>query len=159
MITVAIIGILASVTLPAYQNYAARAKVSEALLAASACRTAVSEIVQSQSVLPLGGQWGCETTSTAPASSRFVANIQTNSVGAIRVELQGISSYANGQGIVLRPWPDVSRSGPVVGGDRVAMWDCGPDPANTNDIATYVPASCRSPAASIGAITGFASGS
>ena len=159
MITVAIIGLLASVALPAYQSYAARAKVSEALLAASVCRTTISEIVQAQSVLPLAGQWGCETAASALASSRYVSKIQTNDVGAIRIELQGISSYANGQGIVFRPWPDVSRSAAVAGGDRVAMWDCGPDPGNTNDISTYVPASCRSAAALIGAVTGFASGS
>jgi type IV pilus assembly protein PilA len=41
MIVVAIIGILAAVALPAYQDYTARAKISEADLAASACRTSV----------------------------------------------------------------------------------------------------------------------
>ena len=44
MITVAIIGILAAVALPGYQSYAARAKVSEAILALSSCRTRVTEI-------------------------------------------------------------------------------------------------------------------
>ena len=43
MIVVAIIGILAAVALPAYQDYTARAKMSEAILAASACRTSVTE--------------------------------------------------------------------------------------------------------------------
>src|SRR5947207_8559469 len=95
MITVAIIGILAAVALPAYQNYAARAKISEALLAASVCRTAVSEIVQSQAVLPLAGQWGCETQSSAPASSHYVSKIQTNGGGAIRIQIQGVSAYAD----------------------------------------------------------------
>ena len=46
MIVVAIIGILAAVALPAYQDYTARAKVSEVVLAASTCRTAVSEASQ-----------------------------------------------------------------------------------------------------------------
>ena len=157
MIVVAIIGILASVALPAYQNYSARAKVSEALLAGSVCRTTVAEIVQSEAILPTAGQWGCETQSAVTAASRYVAKIQTNSVGAIRIEIRGVSAYANGQGIVFRPWADVARSGPVVGGDRVAMWDCGPDPSNTNDISTYVPASCRSSATQLGTVTGFAS--
>src|SRR3954465_13130748 len=119
MIVVAIIGILAAVALPAYQNYAARSKASEALLAGSVCRTSISEIVQSQSVLPLAGQWGCETSSTATAASRYVSKIQTNAVGAIRIEIRGVSAYADTQGIVLRPWPDVSRSAAVMGGDRV----------------------------------------
>ena len=47
MIVVAIIGILAAVALPAYQDYTVRAKVSEIVLAASACRTGVSEVVNS----------------------------------------------------------------------------------------------------------------
>ena len=46
MIVVAIIGILAAVALPAYQDYTVRAKVSEIVLAASACRTGISEVVQ-----------------------------------------------------------------------------------------------------------------
>jgi len=61
MIVVAIIGILAAVALPAYQDYTARAKMSELILAASACRTSVTETIQSATVLPLGGQWGCES--------------------------------------------------------------------------------------------------
>ena len=159
MIVVAIIGILAAVALPAYQNYSARAKVSEALLAGSTCRTAIAEIVQSETNLPAAGGWGCETPSSAPAVSRYVTKIQTNVDGAIRVELTGISALVNGQGIVFRPWPDVARSQAISGGGRVAMWDCGPDPNNTLDISAYVPASCRSSAAQIGAVSGFVSGS
>jgi hypothetical protein len=77
----------------------------------------------------------------------------------MRIEIQGISALVNGQGIVFRPWPDVTRSANVVGGDRVAMWDCGPDPNNTFDISNYVPASCRASAAQIGSVSGFASSS
>ena len=47
MIVVAIIGILAAVALPAYQDYTIRARVSEAVLATSQCRTSISEIYQS----------------------------------------------------------------------------------------------------------------
>ena len=47
MIVVAIIGILAAVALPAYQDYTKRAKASEIVLAASSARTCVTEIVQS----------------------------------------------------------------------------------------------------------------
>jgi len=159
MIVVAIIGILAAVALPAYQNYSARAKVSEAILAGSTCRTSIAEIVQSETNLPGAGGWGCETPSGAPAVSRYVTKIQTNIDGAIRVELTGISALVNGQGIVFRPWPDVARSQAISGGGRVAMWDCGPDPNNTIDIFAYVPASCRSSAAQIGSVSGFVSGS
>ena len=47
MIVIAIIGILAAVALPAYQDYTVRAKVSEVVLAASQCRTTITETVQS----------------------------------------------------------------------------------------------------------------
>ena len=49
MIVVAIIGILAAVALPAYQDYTRRAKVTEVILAASACRTTITEVIQSAS--------------------------------------------------------------------------------------------------------------
>ena len=57
MIVVAIIGILAAVALPAYQDYTKRAKLSEVILAASACRTSITEIFQSNSSasLPAAG--------------------------------------------------------------------------------------------------------
>ena len=159
MIVVAIIGILAAVALPAYQNYAARAKISEALLAGSACRTSIAEIVMSETSLPAAGQWGCETQASATAASRYVSKIQTSGQGAMRIEVQGVSTLVNGQGIVFRPWPDVSRSATIVGGDRVAMWDCGPDPNNTVNISAYVPGSCRASSAQIGTVSGFASSS
>ena len=68
MIVVAIIGILAAVALPAYQDYTKRAKVSELILAASACRTTITEVYQSGSQTTVSANaWGCEATSTAPS--------------------------------------------------------------------------------------------
>ena len=49
MIVVAIIGILAAVALPAYQQYTKKAKMSEVILAASGCRTSITEVYQSMS--------------------------------------------------------------------------------------------------------------
>ncbi len=61
MIVVAIIGILAAVALPAYQDYTIRARVSEAVLATSQCRTAISEIYQigSRGTTIGANNWGC----------------------------------------------------------------------------------------------------
>ena len=56
MIVVAIIGILAAVALPAYQDYTKRAKMSEVVLAASACRTSITEIYQSAAATAPGHQ-------------------------------------------------------------------------------------------------------
>ncbi|MCU0941812.1 MAG: pilin, partial [Hydrogenophaga sp.] len=75
MIVVAIIGILAAVALPAYQDYTKRAKMSEVILAASACRTSVTEIYQSitnPASLPAAGAWGCEAS---VSTSNYVAQV------------------------------------------------------------------------------------
>ena len=53
MIVVAIIGILAAIALPAYQDYTARAKVSEALVAASSPKSLISEAFQSDKIVLL----------------------------------------------------------------------------------------------------------
>ncbi|HWH46845.1 MAG TPA: prepilin-type N-terminal cleavage/methylation domain-containing protein [Burkholderiales bacterium] len=156
MIVVAIIGILASIALPAYQNYTARAKISEALLAASTCKTSLTETTQSATTLPGPGQWGCETRAGAAALSKYVTSIETSAEGAVRVVLQNISPVANTQAIVLRPWVNNLRAAPIAAGDAISLWDCGPDPTNTQDITSLVPTSCRASAAEIGAVTAFA---
>src|SRR4051812_10884457 len=87
MIVVAIIGILAAVALPAYQTYTVKAKVSEAMLAASQCRTTISEVYQTgnSSSPPGANGWGCEN-STGPAS-KYVQTVTTSPDGAISVKL------------------------------------------------------------------------
>ena len=156
MITVAIIGILAATALPAYQNYTARAKVSEAILAASDCRTAIAEVAQSASGLPGAGEWSCETTVGSTGKSRYVKSIETSAEGAIRVVIQNVNSDVDQQAIVLRPWPDVGRTGAISAGSGIRAWDCGADPANAKNIDTRLPSSCRASAAQLGTLTGFA---
>ncbi|MEX0960515.1 MAG: pilin [Burkholderiales bacterium] len=155
MIVVAIVGILATIALPAYQDYTARAKISEAILAASNCRMAIAEIVQSESTLPDGGEWGCETVTGGDPHSRYVTTIETSPQGAIRISLHSINSAIDGQAIVLRPWQDSARTTAVSGGDRISAWDCGPDPANALDISAILPGSCRATAAEIGLVSAF----
>src|SRR6476619_636973 len=75
MIVVAIIGILAAIALPAYQDYSKRAKVSELILAASNCRTAVSEVYQTAKTLPAAANgFGCESASP---TTQYVASVET----------------------------------------------------------------------------------
>src|SRR5712692_11582503 len=74
MIVVAIIGILAAVALPAYQDYTVRAKMSEVVLAASSCRTTISEVWQSGGSSPAANSWGCENTTGG--ASKYVNKIQ-----------------------------------------------------------------------------------
>src|SRR5881392_2604049 len=101
MIVVAIIGILAAVALPAYQDYTKRAKMSEVVLAASACRTTVTEVYQSASgSVPAADQWGCEATGSAP--SKYVAAIHTDAVGKVTVTSQNIPGVSTG--VTLTPY-------------------------------------------------------
>jgi len=87
MIVVAIIGILASVAIPSYQNYSLRAKVSEAILALSTCRTTVSEVYQSADTGPGANNWGCENAS---ATSKYVQSLSTSVNGMVSVTLQNL---------------------------------------------------------------------
>lgn len=155
MMVVAIIGILAAVALPAYQNYSARAKMSEVMLALSVCRASISETVQVADFLPFGGQWGCEPA-TGVTVSQFVTTIETSDEGAVRAQVRNVNSLVNNQYVMMRPWPDLARSGALQPGDVIALWDCGPDPVNTVDISVMVPGTCRASAADLGATSNWA---
>jgi len=158
IIVISIIGILATLALPAYHNYTARAKISEVILALSTCRTNISETVQSANFLPFGGNWQCESQA-GTAVSAFVATIETSDEGAVRVSIQNVNALMDGQHVILRPWPDLNRSASVQAGDYIALWDCGPAPRNSNDISARVPGSCRASAADLGGTSGWASAS
>jgi len=134
MIVVAIIGILAAVALPAYQDYTKRAKMSEVILAASACRTTITEVVQTGSTMPAAGSWGCESSA---ATSRYVASIETNAVGAIRVTATGIGTGANGT-IILKPYAGTGTDAPTPG-SAISRWECGPGTVDPK----FLPGSCR----------------
>jgi type IV pilus assembly protein PilA len=137
MIVVAIIGILAAVALPAYQDYTKRAKMSEVVLAASACRTTITEVFQSASTsLPAANAWGCESTS---ASSKYVASVSTDVAGKITVASQGIPGVTTG--VTLTPYKDATTAMSSTDyGLSVYKWVCAPSVAAE---AKFLPGSCR----------------
>jgi len=148
MIVVAIIGILAAVALPAYQDYTARAKMSEAILAASACRTSVTETAQSAPALPGPGLWGCESSTATGRVSKYVQAIQTSGTasafpGTIRVVVTAINTQSNNMAILLQPSSNATGGTAITPGSAVAFWNCGPDTTNANDISKFLPGSCR----------------
>ncbi|MGP5535289.1 pilin [Psychrobacter celer] len=141
MIVIAIIGILAAVALPAYQDYTVKAKVSEVILAASACRTNVSEVYQSTSSLPSAGDWGCEVTSP----TKYVADVTTSARGAIVVTSAGSDSglpeAAQGKKIAMIP---LAAGGNAIAtaGTAVSEWKCGPT-ATDGMPKKYLPGTCQ----------------
>ena len=164
MIVVAIIGILAAVALPAYQDYTVRAKMTEAILAASTCRTSMTETVQSAAsgtVVAVNG-FGCEQI-TAASGSKYVQLVTTTGLTAtpatgqmtIVVSTQNINNAAAGasSGAIQLAACSTAAIGftacvPPSPGGTINSWLCGPatttaiTAANTGitPVGTVVPA-------------------
>ncbi|WP_277559493.1 pilin [Acinetobacter beijerinckii] len=156
MIVVAIIGILAAVALPAYQDYTARAKVSEVVLAASTCRTAISEASQTGFAAdPVANGFGCgEGGSAGSPLSQYVESIATAANGVITVRARQISQLGSNVNVDFIPWtvptiPASGTTGQAVAADFnrasvkvIKAWQCKSGSA-TGIEAKYLPASCR----------------
>ena len=137
MIVVAIIGILAAIALPAYQNFSIRAKISEAILALGSCRTTISEVYQAGDTAPGPDAWGCEQE-----GSRYVGAISTDANGVVTATLAGIASAVNGRKITLAPLIDNAPADSASHmGRSVNAWICGG--SGTDLTANHLPASCR----------------
>ena len=125
MIVVAIIGILAAVALPAYQDYTIRAKVSELVLAASGFKSTIAEAAQTNSTL---------TNSGKGLSVNTVGKITGGSVddnGIIVIQGNGASTSV-GTAVTITLAPSITTGGVVV-------WAC----TSVSTIFKYVPAECR----------------
>ena len=125
MIVVAIIGILAAVALPAYQDYTVRAKVSELMLAASGVRTAISEKFQtdpSNTACAGGG-------ATIPVVGKIATATVTDD-GLVTVT-GSTASTSVGQGVTITMTPPYSTLTGTI------PWGCVGTPTK------YLPATCR----------------
>jgi type IV pilus assembly protein PilA len=142
MIVVAIIGILAAVALPAFQNYSKRAKLAEVLLAASGCRTVVTEVYQAAGQASVAANaWGCESSTP---SSRYVRSVATDENGRVTVTAQRISADVDGKDVTF--YPSDAGGAPLVfgsGSQAIQRWVCGSATEGTTVSAQYLPASCR----------------
>jgi type IV pilus assembly protein PilA len=140
MIVVAIIGILAAVALPAYQDYTKRAKMSEVILAASACRTTITEVYQTGSQTAVAANaWGCESTTS---SSKYVSSVTTTANGAITVGAQNIGTGVDGNVVTLFPADSGGTALTYTGSaTTINRWICGG--TGTTIEAKYLPGSCR----------------
>jgi type IV pilus assembly protein PilA len=133
MIVVAIIGILAAIAIPAYQDYITRSKVTEVVTAADACKTSVAEYYQSQGVLPADlNASGCSSNATG-----FVASLNvTNGVISVAPSATLITAMGgNGTQFVLSPTAGATADLPLT-------WTCN-TAAGTDFPTKYLPANCR----------------
>ncbi|WP_168381553.1 pilin [Acinetobacter indicus] len=150
MIVVAIIGILAAVALPAYQNYTVKARVSEVILAASSCRTIITDIVQNAPVANLGDALknGCSISSTKYVKSGTADENGVITVVADETTLKGdTSSSANSIELTPMIMDTTARALDATkdGGATIQGWKCGP---STGQGAApmpnkYLPGSCQ----------------
>jgi len=141
MIVVAIIGILAAVALPAYQDYTIRAKMSEVILALSACRTSITEVYQSGGSPPAANGWGCESTAT----TKYVSGVSSTADGVVTAGVTGIAGVVDGTTVSLAP---LCNSGNVAtwsanSGSGLFGWRCGAAADGTTTSVKYLPGSCR----------------
>jgi len=145
MIVIAIVGILAAIALPAYQDYVVRAKISEAMVAAAEAKTTIAEYVAAKGGLPAdgaGAQFGINTAAR-PASSTTLERIDLI-VAAPNVTIR-INVYKS-------VWDSTATATAVaafrltgtVAADSSISWVCA---TTANDAkwvdAKYLPANCR----------------
>jgi type IV pilus assembly protein PilA len=141
MIVVAIIGILAAIAIPAYQDYTIRSKVTELVNAAGVCKTGVAEYYQSKGVMPATrDEAGCSDAGTANSGAPVVAAggiITVDAVGTLATQLG-----ANGSGVAFKYNPMCSGAACAADGSSGALteWDCK---TGTLIKAKYLPAQCR----------------
>ena len=130
MIVVAIIGILAAIALPAYQDYITRSKVSELVVAGDACKTSVAEYFQSLQALPSS----TDTAGCADNSSQYISNLGVGASGVITVTgnatALGLASTSSNTFVLT---PTNNGVGHPLG------WSCTASTIENK----YLPANCR----------------
>lgn len=132
MIVVAIIGILAAIALPAYQDYTARSQVSEALSLAGGARTAVTEFWTSKGAMP---------TDNAAAGLANANQITGNYVASVGVASGLITATMKGTGVASGIASGTLLLSPTTSVGSVT-WKC--KTGTSNGIASkYLPSSCR----------------
>lgn len=127
MIVVAIIGILAAIALPAYQDYTNRAKVSEVVLAASGGKTSVAEAFQTLGHMPAAGSDGVNNQ-----SSKYVASVVYGSSSASVATITATSQALPSNGDIV-----LTGTGAT---DGTVQWVCT---VSGSLPSKWAPANCR----------------
>lgn len=128
MIVVAIVGILAAIALPAYQDYTVRARIAELAAAAAAQKTTVSENINNNGgTIPEDACAGIADVNAATATANIASSSCTPNTGVILM-----NGTAAAKGVPLTFTPMVNANGTI-------QWRCSTTAANFK----YVPAECR----------------
>lgn len=130
MIVVAIIGILAAVALPAYQDYTVRAKISEAVIAGSTVKGLISEAFQTDSVAGItAAATAYQAAPIAQKTSKYVANIVPNTASPFEITVSiaatagnGLPTALNNQTLVFAP--NVNGAIPTAASQGAIDWAC-----------------------------------
>jgi type IV pilus assembly protein PilA len=137
MIVVAIIGILAAIAIPAYQDYTVRSKMSEVVLATAAPRTAVTETYQSDGFMPANAA-GAGIGAPADYESQYVTSVTYTNVSSTESVLTALAKPAVGGGVTAAQGITLTGTGNPATGQ--VEWICAPH----NGIPPkYLPATCR----------------
>jgi type IV pilus assembly protein PilA len=133
MIVLAIIGILATIAIPAYQDYTVRTKISEGLNLSAAAKLAVADVYHSKGIMPADNP-ASDLPSPTEITSRYVASVTVaNGIITILYAGSGIGGTPtmNGARLTLTPLDN--------GGSLT--WQCAI--GSQTDLYKYVPAECR----------------
>ena len=138
MIVVAIIGILAAIAIPAYQNYTIRAQVSEGLSLADGAKTAVAEYLSNT------GKWPTANGSAGLASAgsiggNYVSSVDVKTSGLIVMTFGGTGTYGSKANANISG-KELELSATTTGGGSI-KWTCKGGPSSAIP-AQYLPSSC-----------------
>jgi type IV pilus assembly protein PilA len=137
MIVVAIIGILAAIAIPAYQDYIVRSKVTELINAAGVCKTSVAEFYQSRAAMPTStAEAGCSAQGSANSAAPVVTAtaIKVDAAGTLATQLGATKTFAYA--------PGCPGLGACDGSKAIEAWLCNAA-AGTDILPKYLPATCR----------------
>ena len=133
MIVVAIIGILASIAIPAYHEYSIRAKVAEGLSISLAAKQAVGETFQSAGRYPQGDNKSYGLPVAASITGNYVSSVTATALtGIITIEYKQVApgKVDSGDTVTLSPVTEVSGA---------LAWEC----SSPTIAPRYIPANCR----------------